>query len=163
MLAYAQKVVGIRQVLGGVTDTRKRPLIPTVRIVGSAFVMILLRLGSLNALEQTRRSRFWNQWLGGEIPSPDTGGRVFALANCDTIRAGIHEIYAHLKRNKALEPSRHGLVALVLDGHKSGASYRHCCPDCLQRTIHTAGGDHIQYYHRNFTAQLITKQHAFSA
>ena len=66
--------------------------------------MILVRLGSLNALEQTRPSRFWNHWLGGPIPSADTVGRVFALTDCDTIRAGIHEVYTPLKRNKALEP-----------------------------------------------------------
>jgi hypothetical protein len=119
--------------------------------------MILVRLGSLNALEQTRSSRFWNQWLGGPIPSADTVGRVFALADCDTFRAGIHEVYTRLKRNKALEPPWHGLVPLVLDGHESNASYRRCCPGCLQRTIHTTGEDRIQYYHRNVTAQLITK------
>ena len=66
--------------------------------------MILVRLGSLNALEQTRPSRFWNHWLGGPIPSADTVGRVFALTDCDTIRAGIHEVYTPLKRNKALDP-----------------------------------------------------------
>ena len=138
------------------TDARKRPLIPTPRIVRSAFVMILVRLGSLNALEQTRSSRFWSQWLGGSIPSADTVGRVFSLTDCDTIRAGIHEVYTRLKCNKALEPPWHGLVPLVLDGHESSASYRRCCPGCLRRTIHTAGGDRIQYYHRNVTAQLIT-------
>ena len=143
------------------TDSRKRPLIPTWRIVRSAFVMILTRLGSLNALEQTRSSRFWNQWLGGPIPSADTVGRVFALTDCDTIRAGIHEVYTRLKRNKALESPWHGLIALVLDGHESNASYRRCCPGCLQRTIHTAGGDRIQYYHRNVTAQLITDDMPF--
>ena len=131
-------------------------MIPTVRIVRSVFVMILVRLGSLNALEQTKSSRFWNQWLGGSIPSADTVGRVFALADCDTIRAGIHEVYTRLKRNKALQPPWHGLVALVLDGHESSASYRRCCPGCLQRTIHAAGGDRIQYYHHNGTAQLVT-------
>jgi len=143
------------------TDSRKRPLIPTRRIVRSAFVMILTRLGSLNALEQTRSSRFWNHWLGGPIPSADTVGRVFALTDCDTIRAGIHEVYTRLKRNKALQPPWHGLVLLVLDGHESNASYRRCCPGCLQRTIHTAGGDRIQYYHRNVTAQLITDDMPF--
>ena len=127
-----------------------------MRIVRSAFVMILVRLGSLNALEQTRASRFWSQWLGGPIPSADTVGRVFSLTDCDTIRAGIHEVYTRLKRNKALEPPWHALVPLVLDGHESSASYRRCCPGCLQRTIHTVGGDRIQYYHRNVTAQLIT-------
>ena len=123
--------------------------------------MILTRLGSLNALEQTQSSRFWNQWLGGPIPSADTVGRVFALTDCDTLRAGIHEVYTHLKRNKALAPLWHGLLPLVLDGHESNASYRRCCPGCLQRTIHTAGGDRIQYYHRNVTAQLITEDMPF--
>ena len=66
--------------------------------------MILVRLGSLNALEQTRSSRFWGEWRGGPIPSADTVGRVFALTDCDTIRAGIHEVYTPLKRNKALDP-----------------------------------------------------------
>ncbi|GAG43637.1 unnamed protein product, partial [marine sediment metagenome] len=110
LLAYAQKVTGIHEILAGVTDTRKRPLIPTVRIIRSAFAMILVRLGSLNALEQTKSSRFWHQWLGGPIPSADTVGRVFSLADCDTVRAGIHEVYARLKRNKALEPPWHGLT-----------------------------------------------------
>jgi len=118
--------------------------------------MILVRLGSLNALEQTRPCRFWYHWLGGSIPSADTVGRVFALTDGNTIRAGIHEVYSRLKRNKALQPPWHGLVLLVLDGHESSASYRRCCPGCLERTIHTAGGDRIQYYHRNVTAQLIT-------
>lgn len=123
--------------------------------------MILARLGSLNALEQTKTSRFWNHWLGGPLPSADTVGRVFALTDCDTIRAGIHEAYSRLKRNKALRPSWHGLVPLVLDGHESSAGYRRCCPGCLQRTIHTAGGDRIQYYHRNVTAQLMTSDMPF--
>ncbi len=118
--------------------------------------MLLARLGSLNALEHTRSSRFWSQWLGGPIPSADTVGRVLALADCDTIRAGIHELYIRFKRNKALEPPWHGLVVLVLDGHESSASYLRCCPGCLQRTIHATDEDRIQYYHRNVTAQLVT-------
>lgn len=123
--------------------------------------MILVRLGSLNALEQTKPCRFWKHWLSGPIPSADTVGRVFALTDCDTIRAGIHEVYSRLKRNKTLQPSWHGLVPLVLDGHESSASYRRCCPGCLQRTVHTANGDRIQYYHRNVTAQLITDDMPF--
>ena len=119
--------------------------------------MLLSRLGSLNALEQTKPSRFWSKWLAGSVPSADTIGRVAALVDNDTIRAGIHEVYRCLKRNKALEPSWHGLIPLVLDGHESSTSYRRCCSECLQRTIHSAQGDRIQYYHRNVTAQLITR------
>jgi len=119
--------------------------------------MLLSRLGSLNALEQTTPSRFWGKWLGGSVPSADTIGRVAALVDNDTIREGIHEVYRCLKRNKALEPPWHGLIPLVLDGHESSTSYRRCCSGCLQRTIHSTQGDRIQYYHRNVTAQLITR------
>jgi len=140
---------------------RKRPVIPSRRIIRSAFVMILTRLGSLNALEQTKPSRFWCDWLTGAAPSADTMGRVFALIDCDTIRVGIHEIYVRLKRNKVLQPPWHGLVSLVVDGHESSASYRRCCPGCLKRTIHTTQEDHVQYYHRNVTAMLITEDMPF--
>lgn len=136
-------------------------MIPSLRIVRSAFVMILARLGSLNALEQTKPSRFWNDWLTGPVPSADTIGRVFSLTDCDTIRVGIHEIYVRLKRNKVLQPRWHGLVPLLVDGHESSASYRRCCPGCLERTIHTTKEDYIQYYHRNVTALLITEDMPF--
>ena len=49
----------------------------------------------------------------------------------------------------------------MLDGHESSVSYRRCCPGCLQRTVHTTGGDRIQYCHRNVTAQLITDDMPF--
>jgi hypothetical protein len=119
--------------------------------------MFLSRLGSLNALEQTRSSRFWGRWLGGPMPSADTLGRVVALVDCDTIRDGFHETYAQLKRNKALGAPWHGLIALVVDGHETSASYLRCCDACRQRTIHARHEDRIQYYHRNVTAQLITR------
>lgn len=144
-------------VLANITDTRKRPVIPTERIARSIFVMLLSRLGSLNALEQTKPSRFWGKWLGGSVPSADTIGRVAALVDHDAIRMGIHKVYQRLKRNKTLEPPRHGLIPLVLDGHESSTSYRRCCSGCLRRTIHSTQGDRIQYYHRNVTAQLITR------
>ena len=119
--------------------------------------MIFARLGSLNALEQTRSSRFWSGWLGGPMPSADTVGRVAALVDCDTLRGALRETYTRLKRNKALAPPWHGLIALVVDGHETSASYLRCCDGCLHRTIHTADGDRIQYYHRNVTAQLIAR------
>jgi len=52
----------------------------------SVVVMFLARLGSLNALEQSKRSRFWGRWLGRAMPSADTIGRVCALADPADIR-----------------------------------------------------------------------------
>ncbi|MCK5558403.1 MAG: hypothetical protein KAJ01_08495 [Candidatus Hydrogenedentes bacterium] len=126
-------------------------------VLRSVVVMFLARLGSLNALDQSRPSRFWRKWLGGPMPSADTIGRVCALADPADIRAVAHDVYSRLKRMKALEPPAHGLMATVLDGHESHATYRRCCPSCLQRVIHTAAGDRIQYYHRHVTIQLLAK------
>ena len=136
------------------TDTRKRPRIATSVVIRGALVMMLARLGSLNAAEQTRKSPFWRRWLGGELPSADTVGRVCQLAGVQTIRDVNHQVYTSLKRAKALVPPAHGLVMAVFDAHESHASYRRCCDGCLQRTIHTKHDDKIQYYHRAVTCQI---------
>jgi len=117
--------------------------------------MFLARLGSLNALVQTRPQRFWARWLGTELPSADTLGRVATQLEMDGLRAVQRQVYAHLKRGKALPPPAHGLIAAVLDGHESHATFRRHCPGCLTRTIHTAAGDRTQYYHRHVSLQLV--------
>lgn len=161
MLTYAQKITGIDRILASITDTRPRPSIPTSRVMSSALVMLWTRLGSLNALDQTQPSRFWSRWLGESLPSADTMGRVLAQTCCDTVRAGMREVYTRLKRNKVLEPPAHGLIALVLDGHESTSSYRRCCSGCLQRTVTAADGERTQYYHRHVSAQLVTAHQCF--
>jgi hypothetical protein len=124
-------------------------------IVRAAVVMFLGRLGSLNALEQTKPSPFWRRWLGGALPSADTIGRVCSLIELEGVRAVLHQQYARLKRMKALEPPGHGLMLAVMDGHESTASYRRCCSGCLQRRVHTEAGDRIQYYHRFVALRLV--------
>lgn len=119
--------------------------------------MALTRMGSLNALEQTKGNFFWKRWLGAELASADTIGRVFAQLETDDIRAIIRHTYSRLKRNKALEPAFGDLFALIVDGHESSASYFRHCDQCLQRTIPTTKGDRVQYYHRNVTAVLLCK------
>ena len=119
--------------------------------------MALSRMGSLNALEQTAGNAFWRRWVGQALPSADTIGRVFSGLDCETLRAALRYIYTRLKRNKALKPAFHGLFALVVDGHESGASYLRCCRGCLRRTVHTREGDRTQYYHRNVTAVLVCR------
>jgi len=117
--------------------------------------MFWSRLGSLNALEEHRLSRFWKQWLGRSPGSSDTLGRVHAGLAAHDLREGLHHVYSRLKRNKAL-PGIGGLSVAVLDGHETHASYRRRCSGCLQRTIHTEQGERIQSYHRNVTLQLLT-------
>jgi hypothetical protein len=117
--------------------------------------MFWSRLGSLNALEEHRLSRFWKRWLGCSPGSSDTLGRVHAGLAAHELREGLHHVYSRLKRNKAL-PGIGGLSVAVLDGHETHASYRRRCSGCLARTIHTEQGERIQYYHRNVTLLLLT-------
>jgi len=117
--------------------------------------MFLARLGSLNALEQTGSSRWWQRWLGSPLPSADTVGRVCAKVLPSDVRALHGHLYTRLKRTKALVSPAHGLMAAVIDGHESHATYRRCCSGCLERTIHTGEEDRTQYYHRYVALQLI--------
>ncbi|MGH2375411.1 MAG: transposase [bacterium] len=137
------------------TDRRPRPRIPASVLLQSSLILFWGRLGSLNALEMLSGARFWKQWLGWPLASADTMGRVHAQFDLAPLRSALHHVYTCLKRNKAL-PSMGGLGVAVLDGHESHASYLRHCPGCLERTIHTAEGDRIQYYHRQVTLQLLS-------
>ena len=156
LLAWADKVAALGLLLGGLTDSRPQPRIVTRVVVRSLLVMVLTRLGSLNAVEQTHGSAFWRRFLQRPLPSADTLGRVASLMDPEPVRAAVQGLYSRLKRHKALPPPWHGLIALVLDGHESHATENRHCPECLERTIHTSHGEHIQYYHRHVTAMLLT-------
>ncbi|MCP4245473.1 MAG: transposase [bacterium] len=136
-------------------DARRRPQIATRVIVRAVAVMFLGRLGSLNALEQTKPSRFWSRWLGRAMPSADSIGRVCSLMDVAPVRALFHQVYSRLKRMKALEPPGHGLMLAVVDGHETTASRRRCCPGCCQRVLHTTRGDVVEYYHRYAVLRLV--------
>ena len=144
--------------LEAIRDGRTQGRIPTSVIVRAVLAMGLCRLGSLNALGQTKDSPLWRRWLGRALPSPDTIGRVACLVDVEPLRALGHHLYERLKRGKALTPPPHGLLALVLDGHETHATYKRHCPGCLERIIHTAHGDRIQYYHRLVDASLVTAE-----
>lgn len=144
-------------VLDKLQDRRKQGRIPTRVVVRAVLVMCLSRMGSLNALGHSRRSKFWRGWLRQALPSPDTIGRVACLMDLEGIRMLGRHLYGRLKRGKALSAPAHGLMVAVLDGHETHTTYRRCCKGCLRRTVHTASGDRIQYYHRVVALSLIAK------
>jgi len=149
-------VFNLSSALSQITDARKYPEIPTTVVAKAVLAMQSARLGSLNAIEQLKESPELGKFLGAPLPSADTLGRVFSLINPDTIRSVNHRIYERLKRNKALPPAWHGLMPVAIDGHESHATYERCCGGCLKRETGTGDNKHIQYYHRNVTAQLIS-------
>lgn len=148
------------KVIAGVSDRRALPRIATSTVVSAALIMFWSRLGSLNALAGAARSPFLREWLGCDMPSADTIGRVFAEIDCAGLRSGLHLAYACLKRNKAL-PGIAGIDAAILDGHESSASYLSHCAGCLTRTVHTVKGDRVQYYHRNVSLMITGEKYRF--
>lgn len=147
--------------LGAIRDRRRQGRIPTQAVVRAIMAMCFCRLGSLNALEQTADRGLWRRWLETDLPSADTLGRVADLIELEDMRSLCHHVYERLKRGKALPPPGHGLIAAVVDGHETHASYRRHCPGCLQRKIQTAGGERIQYYHRLVALSLVTRNLRF--
>jgi hypothetical protein len=158
ILAYARKVLRWEDRLDAVRDDRQRPQIATSVITRAAAIMFLGRLGSLNALEQTKPSRFWLRWLGQAMPSADSIGRICSLMDGGDVRGVLHHVYARLKRMKALTPPEHGLMLAVVDGHESTASRKRCCPGCCQRVLHTTRGDVLEYYHRYVALRLVGQE-----
>lgn len=142
-----------------VRDSRTKPRIKTSTILGSAIIMMVARLGSLNALKQEKRKRFWRSWLGQRLCGADTMGRVYCRIDLEDIRSIQHGVYSKMKRNKIFE--MRGFNLLILDGHESNCSYLRTCPGCLERKIRTNTGDRIQYYHRYVIAMLSSDKFPF--
>ena len=155
ILRYTDKVFDLRQQIEGIKDKRQRVQICTPVIFSSAVVMALARLGSLNAVEQTKAERYWHRWLGGNLPSADTLGRVFSRISSEDIRALMRHVYRRLKRNKVLRPVYAEKIALIIDGHEPHKSDLRQCEGCLERKIHTLKGDKKQNYHRLVMASLL--------
>lgn len=123
--------------------------------------MFLGRLGSLNSVEQLSASPALQDFVGSDLPSADSLGRIMNLCFPSTIRKVLHHIYSTLKANKALVAPSHGMIALALDGHESHCSYKRHCSGCLARRKVVNGEELTQYYHRNVTAQLVFSNFRF--
>ena len=154
VLKYAQKVYGLCMQLRGVGDGRVKPRIPAGRVALSYVLLLLARLGSLNALEQRKPPPVWAKWLGGKMPSADVMGDVASSLRLDQLRGILGAQHAKAKRNKGFRPDSGGLRFLVLDGHEGVASYRRSWKDCLERVVHCAKADRTQHYFRYVAAYL---------
>lgn len=155
ILAYGENLVGLRSLTEALKDARVRPQISTAVVGRGLLGMLLTRLGSFNAAVQTRTGRFWKDWLGEDMPSADTLGRVCQSMELEQLRQMHYTLYTRLKRAKALEPPAHGLMLAVVDGHESHATFRRCCDGRLERTIKTRQGERKQYYHRAVSLILV--------
>lgn len=146
------------------TDNRVRPQIDAGTIWLTGFIMFVLRMPSLNALEnQFRASKIWRGSKQGKMPSADTIGRGFSCASLEPLRRMVRAVNKNAWRNKAIRQrvdQSHRVVAI--DGHETSASRSRCCNQCLERevTVKTRGRNGNkrkvkEYYHRIVVAQWV--------
>lgn len=154
ILKYGEKVYGVCSGLRAITDKRVKPRIPAGRAALGYLLLMLARLGSLNALEQREATPAWIKWLGGPLPSADVMGDVATTLRLEQLRALLRNQHQRLKRNKGFGREQGGLRYLILDGHEGVSSYRRTWKECLSRVVHFATGDRTQYYFRYVGAYL---------
>ena len=156
---YVDRVFDFQALRGSLRDTRHHPCISPQTVFYCVFLLFVLRLGSLNALEAHFRGgsrRRWQSHLDGTPPSADTVGYSLMRFDCETVRAMIRSLYRRVQRNHLVSQIRLGGWSIIaLDGHELFSSYWRCCSACSTRRVHTAQGERIQYYHRIVVGQLL--------
>jgi hypothetical protein len=156
LLAYAHKVFGFAEKAFALTDSRKKPQIPTSAVFMSAFVMCATRLESLNALEQLlRHSKRLQRIIGKRTPSADTIGAVADRMDPEELRQFLAKINHKVKRNKNLNDNPWALRFVALDGHEFFSSRKRKCDGCCSREVTVKGEKVTEYYHRGVVAHLI--------
>lgn len=154
ILAYGERMFSLCSGLGAVGDERINPRVPGGRVAVAYLLLLLSRLGSLNALEQRRAPTSYARWLGGALPSADVMGDSLAGMALAPLRELLYRQHKRLKRNKGFARGFEGFRFLVLDGHEGVSSYKRTWRECLERIVHCASGDRTQSYYRYVAAYL---------
>jgi hypothetical protein len=156
-LGYLRKIFEFDKKVAVLRDHRVDPQIPAPTVWKSAFLMFVLRLGSLNRLEQElRRPGQWKKLLGGRPPSADCVGYSLCRFSLQEVRELLAHHHHRAWKNKAVQGRRGERRRIVaIDGHELWASEARCCQQCLSRTIQEKDRPFTQYYHRVVVAQWI--------
>lgn len=156
-LHYLEKVFDFDARVGSLKDSRQSPQIPPWAVWKSVFLLFVLRLGSLNRLEQELgRGGSWRKLLGSRPPSADTVGYSLCRFSLGELRDLVAHHHHRAWRNKAVK-GRTGQYfrVLAIDGHELGHSESRRCSECLERKIQKKDREVMQYYHRVVVAQWI--------
>jgi hypothetical protein len=152
-VALRAEALGHAGALDRTPEYRQRPMIPLARSMRVLLMMALAQLGSLRAMRTTSSASRWRAALLGTMPRDDTRGRGLDGVGPLPLRRTPARTVARLLGMKALRP-RHGVWAIILDGHESHVSPKRHCPGCLMRRVQTRTGERREYYHRHVMAML---------
>jgi Transposase DDE domain len=157
---YIKKHFQLLIIANSLTDSRKRPLIPTSSIFWFIFIIFIIRLKSLNSMDEFRidkdNKKNLEKLINGRFPSADTVSYVLKIFDITKLRQAIHFIYTSLQRRHVIAKFRiGGYLVLAIDGHELFSSRHRHCRNCSTRVISTRKGDVIEYYHREVIAYIV--------
>ncbi len=164
---YACKVLGLPELLGRLTDSRRDPRIPTFDVVNGLIHAALLRLPSINALEGDLKEPDFQKMLGSKprretkLFSAEVVSNVLDKLNLEGLDQALETLVFRAERNKAFREGSYGTLRCVaIDGWEPFASYHRHCDHCLVRKIKVkqCDGEIVevdQYYHRAVVAMLL--------
>lgn len=160
-LQYAQKVFGLRTLLRAVRSDRPLARIPTLPVLLTLVLGVVLRVSSyLDLSRQTRRRRWRHLCRLKAALSDDTLEYVTERLSLADLRRSLAGLNQTFKANKVLESCKiNGLLFVSLDANEHFKSRSRCCEDCGQRQIEEtdAAGQKrtvTEYYHRYVFAQI---------
>ena len=158
---YIQKVYKMKELLRAVRDERSSPLIPTLSILITQVMGVVVRISSYLDLAQQTKRRRWRHLCGLKSKiGKDIFWCVTQRLRLEDLRGVLSSIVKTLKSNKALESCKiNGLMFLSLDANEHFSSRSRCCPCCCQRQVEVTddqGNNHsvTEYYHRYVFAQI---------
>ncbi len=187
LIAYGQKVFGLRRLLQTQADGREEPDTPAATIAAIVFMCGLLRVRSFNALHPKLAERPFLQLVdatprpppprclvGRVQPSVDeavrklccitTVGRALDVMDLQRARAISGAMLAKAERNKVFrEGWIGGLRYAAIDGWEPFSSRHRRCDRCLTRRVRVARADGTtawveEHYHRYVVAMLIDER-----
>ena len=143
-LRYAIEVYGIGRILTRVSDSREDPDVTTFQVLTSLLMAAVLRIPSLNQLEQLLKTNQFQRLLGERIRkkqnkalfSADTIVDVLDTVELLTLNTALAQIVKRAERNKVFRDDTFGtFICAAIDGWEPFCSYRRHCPACLTRQV----------------------------
>lgn len=172
-IRYAVGVYYVGRIFKKLQDGRRDPDIPTQDVVVALFLAAVLRIPSLNDLEEHLRDGRFQKLLGHRGPryrgkalfSADTIADVLDTLEVRTLELALVQLIKKAERNKAFRDDTFGsFITVALDGWEPFCSYNRHCEGCLTRNVTVKKTDEdgndvkekvTQYYHRFVVAFLV--------
>jgi hypothetical protein len=164
---YVCNVYRLPGLLGGLSDSRREPRIPTFDVVNSLFHTAVLRIPSLNALEGDLKESDFQRLIGKrpkqntKVFSADVVANVLDKLDVEGARRALEDVFWRAERNKAFREGSYGALRCVaIDGWEPFCSFYRHCPHCLVRKVKVKRKsgeieEVDQYYHSYVVALLV--------